>query len=57
VFTALFALGVFLVSKFAREVHLDLNHVLYGEIAFAPLNALLVGEWTWDRAPCGLWAS
>jgi manganese/zinc/iron transport system permease protein len=57
VFTALFALGVFLVSKFAREVHLDLNHVLYGEIAFAPLNSLLVGEWTWDRAPCGLWAS
>jgi manganese/zinc/iron transport system permease protein len=43
VFTALFALGVFLISKFARDVHLDLNHVLYGEIAFAPLNSLIVG--------------
>jgi manganese/zinc/iron transport system permease protein len=54
VFTALFALGVFLVSKFAREVHLDLNHVLYGEIAFAPLNSLLVGGV--DVGPRSLWA-
>ncbi|CAA9457839.1 MAG: Mn-Zn_transporter_SitD [uncultured Rubrobacteraceae bacterium] len=54
VFTALFALGVFLVSKFAREVHLDLNHVLYGEIAFAPLNALIVGGV--DLGPRSLWA-
>jgi manganese/zinc/iron transport system permease protein len=53
VFTALFALGVFLVSKFAREVHLDLNHVLYGEIAFAPLNALLVGGL--NLGPRSLW--
>lgn len=43
VFTALFALGVFMISKFATNVHLDLNHVLYGEIAFAPLNPLLIG--------------
>lgn len=54
VFTALFALGVFLVSKFAREVHLDLNHVLYGEIAFAPLNSLLVGGV--ELGPRSLWA-
>lgn len=54
VFTALFALGVFLVSKFAREVHLDLNHVLYGEIAFTPLNALIVGGQ--DLGPRSLWA-
>jgi manganese/zinc/iron transport system permease protein len=54
VFTALFALGIFLVSKFAREVHLDLNHVLYGEIAFAPLNSLLVGGV--DLGPRSLWA-
>lgn len=44
VFTALFALGVFLISKFASDVHLDLQHVLYGEIAFSPLNSLLVGS-------------
>lgn len=53
VFTALFALGVFLVSKFARDVHLDLQHVLYGEIAYAPLNPLLVGDF--DLGPRSLW--
>ena len=44
VFTALFALGVFLISRFASDVHLDLQHVLYGEIAFSPLNSLIVGS-------------
>ncbi len=53
VFTALFALGVFLVSRFARDVHLDLNHVLYGEIAFSPLNTLFVGGL--DLGPRSLW--
>lgn len=43
VFTALFALGVFLIARYGGNVHLDLNHVLYGEIAFTPLNLLLVG--------------
>jgi len=43
VFTALFALGVFLISRFASGVHLDLQHVLYGEIAFSPLNPLILG--------------
>ena len=53
VFTALFALGVFMVSKFASSVHLDLQHVLYGEIAYAPINPLLVG--TLDLGPRSLW--
>ena len=44
VFTALFALGVFLISRFASDVHLDLQHVLYGEIAFSPLNVLVLGD-------------
>ena len=43
VFTALFALGVFLISRFASDVHLDLQHVLFGEIAFSPLNTLVMG--------------
>ncbi|MGF1473537.1 MAG: iron chelate uptake ABC transporter family permease subunit [Rubrobacteraceae bacterium] len=43
VFTALFALGVFLISRFAGDVHLDLKHVLYGAIEFSPLNYLVVG--------------
>jgi manganese/zinc/iron transport system permease protein len=53
VFTALFALGVFLISRFARDVHLDLNHVLYGEIAFSPLNTLVVGGL--NLGPRSLW--
>ena len=44
VFPALFALGVFLVSRFGKHVHLDTQHVLYGEIAYAPWDTLVVGE-------------
>lgn len=43
VFTALFALGVVLVSLYARNVHLDVQHVLYGEIAFVPFNTTVIG--------------
>ncbi|MGO0122830.1 metal ABC transporter permease [Desulfothermobacter acidiphilus] len=39
VFTSLFALGVLLVSHYAKAVHIDLQHVLFGEIAYVP----------WDR--------
>ena len=53
VFTALFALGVFLISRFASDVHLDLQHVLFGEIAFAPLNTLVIG--TLNLGPRSFW--
>ena len=36
VFTSLFALGVLLITLFAGNVHLDVEHVLMGEIAFVP---------------------
>ncbi|EON70724.1 metal ABC transporter permease [Lysinibacillus sphaericus] len=39
VFTSLFAAGVLLITLFAGNVHLDVEHVLMGEIAFVP----------WDR--------
>ena len=54
VFTALFALGVFLISRFAGSVHLDLKHVLYGEIAFSSLNSLVIGGV--NLGPRSLWA-
>lgn len=38
VFTTFFALGVILISLFARNVHLDLDIVLMGEVLFTPLN-------------------
>lgn len=37
-FTSLFALGVILVSLYASKVDLDQECVLYGEIAFVPLD-------------------
>ncbi|MBM7631614.1 metal ABC transporter permease [Geomicrobium sediminis] len=36
VFTFLFAIGVILVSMFARDVHLDVEHSIMGELAFIP---------------------
>ncbi|HFU4055204.1 TPA: metal ABC transporter permease [Streptococcus suis] len=43
-FTFFFALAVILISLFARNVHLDLDMVLMGEVLFAPLNRLdLIG--------------
>lgn len=37
-FTMLFAIGVILISAFADQVDLDQECVLYGEIAYVPLN-------------------
>ncbi|NJN83612.1 MAG: metal ABC transporter permease [Caldilineaceae bacterium] len=38
VFPALFSIAVILISRFARGVHLDVDAVLLGELAFAPFN-------------------
>lgn len=37
-FTWLFALGIILISVFARQIDLDQDCVLYGEIAYVPLD-------------------
>lgn len=41
VFTLLFAIGVILISAFAGQVDLDQDCVLYGEIAYVPLDIWL----------------
>ena len=41
-FPALFSIGVILISRFAGNVHLDMDAVLLGELAYAPLNRLAV---------------
>ncbi|MBX3744325.1 MAG: metal ABC transporter permease [Verrucomicrobiae bacterium] len=41
VFTALFALGVVVITVFADQVDLDADCVLYGEIGFVPFQAFL----------------
>jgi manganese/zinc/iron transport system permease protein len=43
VFTSLFAVGVVLVSVYGEHVDLDLDCVLYGEIAYSPFDTLIVG--------------
>lgn len=40
-FTWLFAIGVILVSAFAGKVDLDQDCVLYGEIAYVPLDVII----------------
>lgn len=53
VFPALFSLGVLAVSLYFRNVHLDLDAVLYGEIAYAPFNILTIGGR--ELGPESLW--
>lgn len=43
VFPALFAAGVLLISIHARDVHIDVNTVLLGEIGFVWLNTVSLG--------------
>jgi manganese/zinc/iron transport system permease protein len=40
VFPFLFALGVFMISRFPTTVHIDVDAVLFGEIAYVPLYRL-----------------
>lgn len=40
VFTALFALAVILVSRYADDIHLDIDVVLMGQVLFSPLNRI-----------------
>jgi manganese/zinc/iron transport system permease protein len=53
VFPALFSIAVILITRYAGNVHLDVDAVLVGEIAYAPFNRLLVfGQ---DLGPRGLY--
>lgn len=47
VFPVLFSIGVILISKNAGDVHLDVDAVLLGELAFAPFNRLMIGGVDW----------
>jgi manganese/zinc/iron transport system permease protein len=53
VFPALFSAGVILISRYAGDVHLDVDAVLLGELAFAPFNRWEVGGV--DLGPRTLW--
>lgn len=53
VFPALFSIGVILIAKNANDVHLDIDAVLLGELAFAPFDRLTLAAM--DLGPKSLW--
>jgi manganese/zinc/iron transport system permease protein len=53
VFPVLFSIGVILIAKNANDVHLDVDAVLLGELAFAPFDRLLISGM--DVGPKSLW--
>jgi len=55
-FTWLFAIGVILISAFAGQVDIDQDCVLYGEIAYVPLDLLYLANGS-SLGPRALWVS
>ena len=53
VFPVLFSIGVIMIAKNANDVHLDIDAVLLGELAFAPFDRLLISGV--DVGPKSLW--
>lgn len=53
VFPVLFSIGVIMIAKNANDVHLDIDAVLLGELAFAPFDRLFVSGM--DVGPKSLW--
>lgn len=53
VFPVLFSIGVILISRYAGDVHLDVDAVLLGELAFAPFDRFILFDT--DLGPRALW--
>lgn len=53
VFPALFSIGVIAIAKNANDVHLDIDVVLLGELAFAPFDRFMLNGM--DLGPKSLW--
>jgi manganese/zinc/iron transport system permease protein len=53
VFPALFSIGVILIAQNANDVHLDVDAVLLGELAFAPFDRFYIDGT--DIGPKALW--
>lgn len=54
-FTFLFAVGIIMVSALSGQIDLDQDCVLYGEIAYVPLDHLNIGGM--DLGPRALWVT
>ncbi|MCY4170399.1 MAG: metal ABC transporter permease [Bacteroidetes bacterium] len=55
VFSTLFAIGIIMIAQFARDVHLDTDAVLLGELAFVPFDRLIIAGR--DIGPQALYSS
>lgn len=53
VFPVLFSIGVILIARHASGVHLDVDAVLLGELAFAPFDRVAIAGM--DAGPKALW--
>ncbi|AZK46247.1 metal ABC transporter permease [Paenibacillus lentus] len=53
VFTALFAIGVILISRNASNIDLDLDCVLFGEIAYVQWDILVINGY--NMGPAAVW--
>jgi manganese/zinc/iron transport system permease protein len=52
-FAAMFALGTILISRFFRNVHLDTDAILFGNIEFSSFDRFYLGER--DLGPASFW--
>ncbi len=53
VFPALFSIGIILIAQNANDVHLDVDAVLLGELAFAPFDRFMISGI--NMGPKSLW--
>lgn len=53
VFPTLFSIGVIMIARNADDVHLDIDAVLVGDLAFAPFDRFFIGGL--DFGPKSLW--
>lgn len=50
VFPALFSLGVILITRYAADIHIDVDAALVGEVIWAPFDTILIGNFEVSRA-------
>ncbi|BDD05165.1 metal ABC transporter permease [Aureibacter tunicatorum] len=55
VFPALFSIGVLMIAQKANDIHLDVDAVLVGELAFTPFDRMIISGM--DLGPKAMWIS
>lgn len=53
IFPAFFSIAIILIHQFADKIHLDMDAVILGELAFVPFNRITLSGV--DMGPMGLW--